>query len=439
MPSPGSRRLLLERASRAGALIALAALLVLPWTPGAADRLVASSAQLGSVLIEATVRPVASVEVQLSQVPDAASLAWLRALRGAGTAVHWRATDSLPAAVLSAEPLPGPDNASRVVLAGIPSGAVGLRDALGIVDSVASVSRGTRDIVARLSGAVVATVQRATLRAPEVSPVPLRAVLVLGGASWESRFTTAALEEAGWTVESEFVVTPRGPAGRAPDAGRGAAVRTRGASGAIDTARYAAVIALDAAAAPRAAAIVRFVQQGGGLVLGHAAAVGDLRALAPARPGEELRETLGGLLSAAPRRGLAGRALAGLRPDAVVLERRGGTVTMAARRHELGRIVMIGYDDLWRWRMQGGELSPDEHRAWWSQLVSSVAFAPFTAPIVGSGDPAPTAALHAVLGRPGTPAPIASLREFPWAVFLFAASILLFMLEWTSRRLRGAP
>lgn len=440
MPSPGNRRSLVEWVSRAGALAALTAMLVLPWTPDAADRLDASSSsQLARVLAEATVRPVASVSVQLSQSPDAATQSWLRALRGAGTAVQWRATDSLPPAVLSTEPIPGPDNARRVMLSGIPAGAVSLRDALGIVDSAFTTSAATRDVTARVSGAVVASVRGATLRTADVSPPPLRAVLVLGGAGWEGRFTTAALEEAGWTVESELVVTPRGPAGRTPDDGRGAVVRTRGASGAIDTARYAAVVVLDASAAPRAGAIARFVQQGGGLVLGHTAAVGDLRALAPARPGEEFRETLGGLLSATPRTGLAGRVLAGLRPDALVLERRGAAVTMAARRHELGRVVMVGYDDLWRWRMQGGEPSPEDHRAWWSQLVSSVAYAPFSMPTRAVGDPATTASLHASLGPPGSSAPSAGIRQLPWASFLFAACMLLLMIEWTSRRLRGAP
>lgn len=440
MPSPGSRRLQLERAIRTGAVAALVALLVLPWTPSSTDRLDASSsAQLAQVLTDATLRPVASVSVQLSQAPDASSRAWLRALRGAGTAVQWRVTDALPSTVLSSEPVPGPEGQRRVALSGIPAGGVSVRDALGIVDSASTDSGAARDVVARVSGAVVAKVRGATLRAPDVSPSPLRAVLVLGGAGWEARFTTAALEEAGWTVESEFIVTPRGPAGRTPDAGRGAAVRTRGASGAIDTSRFAAVIALDASAAPRAPAIARFVQQGGGLILAHAAAVGDLRGLAPARPDAPFTETLGGLLTAVPRRGLAGRELAGLRADALVLERRGDVVTMAARRHELGRVVMLGYDDLWRWRMQGGEVSPEEHRAWWSQLVSSVAYAPFSSAADATGDPAPTASLHASLGPPGISPPGAGTRQFPWPMVLFATCILLLMTEWTSRRLRGAP
>jgi hypothetical protein len=49
MPSRGSRRLLLERVCRVGALAALAALMLLPWTPRANERREASSsAQLAS-------------------------------------------------------------------------------------------------------------------------------------------------------------------------------------------------------------------------------------------------------------------------------------------------------------------------------------------------------------------------------------------------------
>jgi hypothetical protein len=199
------------------------------------------------------------------------------------------------------------------------------------------------------------------------------------------------------------------------------------------------VVALDGSAASRGSAIARFVREGGGLILGHEAAVGDLRALAPAGAAEAFRETLGGLLTATPRRGLGGRVLRGLRPDALALERRGTAVTMAARRHELGRVLMVGYDQLWRWRMQGGETSLEDHRAWWSGLVSSVAYSPVVQAPTLQGDPAPLAALYASLGPPGNATWDAKRRHLPWASLLLAACLLLLMIEWTSRRLRGAP
>jgi hypothetical protein len=208
---------------------------------------------------------------------------------------------------------------------------------------------------------------------------------------------------------------------------------------ALDTARYAAVIALDASAGSRAGALATFVRQGGGLILGSGADIGALRALAPARAGAPFRETLGGLVSAAPRRGLGGHALGALRDDALVLERRGTLVTMAARRHEMGRVVMLGYDDLWRWRMEGGEMAPDDHRAWWSSLVSSVAFSPLLPVGGGRGDPAPLAALHASLGPSDNRDDADLARRIPWGQVLLAACLFLLMIEWTSRRFRGAP
>lgn len=440
MPSRGSRRLLLERVCRAGALAALVALMLLPWTPRANERREASSsARLAAVLTDATLRPVAAVSVGVSELPDAATRARLRALRGAATEVRWQATDSLPATVLSSEPVAGADGPRRIAVSGMPPGAFSIRDALGIVDSGVTTSRAAREVIARGSGPVVADVRGATLRAPDVSAVSPRAVLVIGGAGWEARFTAAGLEEAGWKVETEFVITPRGPTGRVPDAGRGAFVRTRGASDVVDTARYAAVVALDGSVAARASVIARFVREGGGVILAHEAAVGDLRVLAPARPGAAFRETFGGLLTDLPRRGLGGRALGDVRPDAVVLERRGPIVTMAARRHELGRVIMLGYDELWRWRMQGGEMAPEDHRAWWSRLVASVAYAPVAPAPRAQGDPAPLAALHATLGPPGSITSGAIARQISWANLLLAAGIMLLMIEWTSRRLRGAP
>lgn len=412
---------------------------VLSNTPGG-DRVEAGSlSELSGVLTEATMRPMAQVDVRLDELPDETTRAWLSALRGAGTDVRWREIGTLPATTLSVEPIASPDRPRRVSLAGAPAGPVIIRDALGVIDSATVTSDAAREADARVSGPVEARVRGATLRVSDTDSVNLRAVLVIGRAGWEARFTAAALEEAGWQVETEFLVTPRGASGPAPDAGRGSAVRTRGASAAIDTARYAAVVALDASASARASAISGFVREGGGLILGHDAAAGSLRELAPARSGAAFREALGGLLSSLPRRGLAGHALVNLVPDALILERRGPAITMAAQRQELGRVVLIAYDDLWRWRMEGGEMAPEDHRAWWSHLVASVAFSPTMPAGHDGGDPAPLAALHAALGVPKSAVPGAPAQSIPWALVLGSACILLLMIEWTSRRLRGAP
>ena len=80
----------------------------------------------------------------------------------------------------------------------------------------------------------------------------LKPVLVLGAAGWESKFTIAALEERGWRVASRVRVAPNVDV-------------TQGPLGAIDTARYSAVIALDSTAASSATAIARYAREGGGV------------------------------------------------------------------------------------------------------------------------------------------------------------------------------
>jgi hypothetical protein len=437
MRSPADRRHWLERASRVGAVAALVALLFTPPVVDRRDLGVHRTRELPEALAAATGAPVASLSVTLDAVPPAAERAWLRALRAAGTGVVWQVRDSLPATVLAVEPIADPSRPRRITLAALPGGASTIRDDLGMLDSSRRDTTGSREVAGRTAGAITVQVDGATLRARAADSVVLRPVLLLGRAGWEARFTADALEEAGWMVEAEFVVTPPG-AGSATGEG-GSAVRTSGARALIDTARYAAVVVLDETAASRAPAIARFVASGGGLILGDGAER-TLAALAPALPGGAFRELPGSLLSATPRRGLNGRALTALRPDAIVLERQGALPTVAARRHEMGRVLRIGYRDLWRWRMEGGESAPADHREWWSHAVASVAHAPIVeAPGQDvADDPAPLAALHAALGPPGAGG-LDALATRPWALWLFALFLLLAMTEWTSRRLRGAP
>src|ERR1019366_3377028 len=78
----------------------------------------------------------------------------------------------------------------------------------------------------------------------------LHPVLVVGRAGWEAKFAVAALEERGWTVEARLFVAP------------GADV-TQGSRGAIDTSRYAAIVALDTTLGAVAASVA-WVGRGGG-------------------------------------------------------------------------------------------------------------------------------------------------------------------------------
>jgi hypothetical protein len=131
-----------------------------------------------------------------------------------------------------------------------------------------------------------------------------------------------------------------------------------------------------------------------------------------------------------------------VRDDALVLEARDGQTVIAARRAGLGRVIQIGYDESWRWRMQGGDAGPEGHRRWWSAVVAATARrnAARRASSGESGGAAPRAALTAAFG-PSSPLSAGDRRApgrhgpDPW---LLIASAGLLLAEWTSRRLRGA-
>jgi len=124
----------------------------------------------------------------------------------------------------------------------------------------------------------------------------------------------------------------------------------------------------------------------------------------------------------------------------VALERRSGRAALAARRIERGGVLIVGYQDTWRWRMAGGGDAVEAHRTWWADLVAAVAYAgriprPLSA---ASTDEAPFAHLVDRLGPPSAPtgqtANPASISQS--ALFGILAGLLL--LGWSSRRLRGA-
>jgi hypothetical protein len=260
----------------------------------------------------------------------------------------------------------------------------------------------------------------------------LRTVVVLGRAGWEAKFVAAALEERGWRVTVRMQVAP------------GIAVGS--ASPALDTARVGAAIALDSTAASEAAAIARYVRAGGGLVLGaEAARLPAFAALTAGRAGATVRTAASYAAAVAPvtQQTLAIAPLNAIRPDAVVLERRDADVVLAARRVDAGRVVQLGYDETWRWRLAGGDESPEAHRRWWSELVGSVAYAPSAdgaAPALAN-EPAPRAALVAALGE-ASAAPTGASASPPFdpsrSLLVYIGVALLLCAEWASRRLRGA-
>lgn len=369
------------------------------------------------------------IHVQLDTVPSPLERAWLGAIAGAGSSVTW--SGDLPPVMIDAQPVASPTGGTKVLVAA-PSGfSVLMSDDVGVIDTVRAQNAGAGLALTSVAGHLTARVKGSVASTLLRDSVVLHRVLVIGDAGWESKFVAAALEEEGWKVDAFIRVAP------------GVDV-TQGSAAVIDTSRYSAVVALDGAASPYANRIIEFARMGGGVVLTPQAA--SLDAMAPLRAGgvgraasEARAIQAGGSVSLAT---LALAPITSLRSDAVPLEKRAGTVAIAARRIGAGRALQFGYEDTWRWRMGGGKGAVRDHRAWWTGLVSSVAYAPRVprATATTAIDEAPMIGLVAVIG-PSTPAGFTSSlsgRPSDWMAWQFLLLALGLIGEVASRRQRGA-
>jgi hypothetical protein len=373
-----------------------------------------------------TTDPVSAAHARFESVPDGMERDWLRALRGAGVRVGWetRAT-TLVATAVDADPIADPRGVVRVAVAGPRGAAVVIGDRLGPIDS-ARVAGGSF-VAFRVPGPVVgvrAEVGTVQATAGAIDSLVMRRVLVLARAGWEGKFVARALQDEGWPVDVRFGVSPKGDV----ESSR---------SFVIDTARYAAVVSVDSGASGHASALERYVASGGGLILGprDAAAVPSI---APGASAPEMRG-LAELPDSAPSRGLVLAPVVKQVPGAVVLERRDSLVTVAARRVGRGRVVQIGYEDTWRWRMQAGDSGVEGHRAWWARMVAAVANAPvIERDPIAAADPAP---LATAIDRLGAPSGLAGGghrgADEGLPAWLFAAIVVALVAEWASRRMYG--
>ena len=384
-----------------------------------------SAAALALTLDDATRGArVGAIDLEIDGTPSIAQRAWLAALTGAGVPVRWHG--AVPALALSTERAREPEAPVRVLLASDTGATVTLSDSAGVLDTLLARGGGASLEAAEVVGTVLA--RRGAYSASAALPPASaqREVLVLGRASWEGKFVIAALTEAGWRVRARLAVAP------------GVAV-TDPALLPIDTTRYDVVVALDSSAIDFAPAIARFVGAGGGLVAaGEATSLDALHALVPARAGARRPGRI--LLDAdsATRADLPLRPLGAVRADAVPLERQPAGLAVAVRRAGAGRVLAVGYDESWRWRMLGGASGLASHRAWWSRTVGMVA-PERDAPTHTGGDAAPVAALVSALGPPTPAAATAVARHgdaLPLALLLLIAVALL--AETASRRFRGA-
>jgi hypothetical protein len=369
------------------------------------------------------------IHVQLDSVPSSVQRAWLGALAGAGSSVTW--SGDLPPVMIDAQPIASPIGGTKV-LVGAPSGSsVVLSDDVGVIDTVRTQTGGVALALPSVAGGLTARVGRSVASTLPRDSVVLHKVLVIGNAGWESKFVPAALEEEGWKVDAFIRVAP------------GVDV-VQGSVALIDTSRYSAVVALDGAASPYANRIIEFARAGGGVVLAPEAA--SLDAMAPLRAGTVSRATSAARAIQAARSvsraTLALAPITSLRSDAVAIERRAGAVAIAAKRIGGGRLLQLGYEDTWRWRMGGGDGAVRDHRIWWTGLVSSVAYAPRVprATVTAAPDEAPMIGLVAAIGPNARAGVVSKLSGTPsdWMAWLFMLLAFGLLGEVMSRRLRGA-
>ncbi|MDB4874615.1 MAG: hypothetical protein JWM41_1061 [Gemmatimonadetes bacterium] len=369
--------------------------------------------------------PNVALHGDFATTPETWAIDWLAALGHGGHAVSW--SGSPPAVAMSAEALSDPSGGTRIDVAAPAGARVLLRDDASVIDSVHVARFGASVLGPVVVGPIVATTsgQRFSVAPPD--SVHTRSIVVIGAAGWEGKFIVSALEERGWPVSARFSVAPN------VDVAQG------GAALSLDTSRVAAVIAIDTTIARYGDAIARFVHSGGGLVLaGPAGLTASVMPLAPGalgarlRPAVQPKDTIGlGSTGFYP--------VSALRNDGVVLERRSSGIAVAARRVGAGRVIEIGYDDSWRWRMAGAAGSERAHREWWSRVVGSVAYVGEAA---ASGaalrdESAPLARLVDRLGPARAVADAGGGSSWITTRLLMTLIMLLLLAEWASRRLRG--
>jgi hypothetical protein len=373
-----------ERTARVVALVALV------WSAWWIGRRVVVETNLRRALADWS---AASVRVAFDSAPSPVDRDWLAAMRRSGVPVTWFWRRTPPAALaVAGAPLADPAGATRVAVAAPGGTRVTLSDRLGPIDTGSAASGGLTAVVPLALHTVAASGARTTV----ADSLALRPLLVFGTVGWETKFVVRSLEERGWIVDTRLVLGP------------GHAVTTGGSVPPLDTAHYAAVLALDSGARSAAASIERYAKQGGGVIIaGSAGRV--LGAVAPARLGE--------WRDAKP---LSYFVLAG--QDSVIAK--------------AANVIQVGYDDTWRVRMDSAH-GPAAHRDWWARLVATVAYAPekrAAAPV--GDDPAPVAA---TVERLGPPVLVGRGVPIPGPRFWFALIALALLFEWGSRRLRGAP
>lgn len=395
MPSPVSARRVGEWALRVLSFALLVVMLTRAWSPsGISSRYErAEHAAVSSLLPHWSVTSPARIHLSLDSVLPPSQRDWFAAINHAGSVVTWDSPHMAPIAV-TLNRIIDPAVASELSVSAPDRSVIRVRDRVGAIDSVTAGRNGVRfELPGNVTDVGVAVGATIAHTAP-LDSVTFKRLLIEGSASWETKFTIAALAERGWKIDALTHVAP------------GVDVR-EGNPASPDTARYAAIVAVDSTASLVARGASSFVRDGGGLITLH-----DAGSIGPS----------------------------GTNP--IVLERRADGDVRASRVGN-GRVIRVNYKDVWRQRMADDDTVTDPvaaHRAWLARVVASVAYAPrIAAPSDSLADPAPLADM---VDRLGARTPIldadSPLRsEVPSSV-LFGILIASLLLELASRRLRGA-
>jgi hypothetical protein len=395
MPSPVSARRIGEWALRVISLAVLVVILMRTWGPSSRSARTENAGQ-GSIaesLPRWSIAGPARIHLALDSVLPHRQRDWLAAIERAGTNVTWNSTRITPLA-LTLTRMPDPSGTYELAASAPLDSVIVVRDAVGVMDSVKAGVDGIRTEIPGITNRAGVSVGGSNAWANAPDTMVLKRLLVEGAASWETKFTIAALTERGWKVDAVTHVAP------------GVDVR-EGSPALPDTSRYAAIIAVDSSAALVSRGANSFVRSGGGLITLHDASMVGPRSA-----------------------------------KSIVLEHRSDGDVRASR-VGAGRVIRVGYKDLWRQRMSGDDTVSDPvaaHRAWLARAVASVAYAPRASVAVDSAsDPAPFADMVDRLGaRSGSADAASPMRgEVPSSV-LFGVLLVSLLLELASRRLRGA-
>lgn len=453
----------IERALRGTAWTALAgALLLFVWPPGApatprrvdvvldaddSDRAAARRVQTQLRTLALSLPSRDTIRVIATGLPAPVVRETVRALAALHT-MRWENASGIRALVATRDALREPSRGvvlRTVMRADSSVLAVRWSDGGGALDSVRADTTGFSAValVAReIDGAADITPLgasgargRVTLGRTTSDSVPR--VLVLGRPSWEAKFVLAALEEAGWPVDTRLPASPR-------------AVVESEALRALRADQYGVVVVLDSGLVS-ASTLRTLLDAGGGVILSGDALTGrGLGALGVpvaehAHPG-----VAGGLVTDAPRTGLSAWHMRAL--GAITLEGAPREASVLARRVGAGRLLMSGYLETWRWRMEGTDDGARAHREWWSTLVRTVAPTPNRA-VPTHQSSAPVAAMWDAFGAPtrtstATRADTATRtvsgdgwrhRAPQLRALLVLVAMATLVVEWLLRRRRGVP